>query len=304
MTAAVRLILVFAATAQTQSLPAPEAAASKASERGRAADQQAARAAHERVLEVYSSDASEYTIYRDSSRKDRAVLLREPVLVCSDPAREGGDGAVFVWTCRGRAEAIGHFFSFPTTGPRNLYHELHSLSLSVLDVSRSGKHASNWTPLAPGIALIALEGAPRPAASAPQRLSQMRAICREFSASTTDQKGRNLELRLLPRPLYRYDSMDPEVVDGSVFGFVTSTDAEALVVIEARRLGAAGEPAWQYAICRFTDLALSVRHRGKEVFSASFIPFGSSQQDPKHRFRIFQDREIPAIEQIGRPLAR
>ena len=41
----------------------------------------------------------------------------------------------------------------------------------------------------------------------------------------------------LPQPLYRYESTDPDVLDGAVFGFVTSagTDLEALVVIEARK---------------------------------------------------------------------
>ena len=242
---------------------------------------------HERVLAIYTNDAAEYTIYRDASRKERVELRREPVFVCSDPTRGGGDGAVFVWTCRGRAEVIGIFFSFPTTGPRKLYHEFHSLSLSVLDVSRSGTHASTWTPLAPGIEMAAVTGAPRPARSAPQRLSQMRALARDFSASTKDQTDKRLELRLLAQPLYRYESTDPVVLDGAVFAFVTSTDPEAILVIEARQPAPADGPVWDYAVCRFTDLDLRVRHKGKEVFSAPLIPYDSVQQDPKHRYRVY-----------------
>jgi hypothetical protein len=286
MNAAASLILLSAATMQAQ-----DDSASK----------QAARTKHERVLEVYTSDAAGYSIYRDASRKDRVELRREPVLVCSDPARGGGDGAVFVWTFRGRAEVIGTFFSFPTTGPRKLYHEFHSLSLSVLDVSRSGTHASTWTPLAPGIEMTAIMGASRPAQSAPQRLSQMRVLTRDFSASTTDHGERRLELRLLPQPLYRYESTDPDVLDGAVFAFVASTDAEALLVIEARKSAPADGPVWAYATCRFTDLGLLVRHKGKEVFSAPLIPYDSRQQDPKHRFRIFHDRDIPPIEETKAP---
>jgi hypothetical protein len=286
MNAAARLILLFAATIQ-----AKDDSASK----------QADRSKHERLLEIYSNDAAEFTIYRDASRKDRAELRREPVLVGSDAARGGGDGAVFVWTCRGRPEVIGHIFSFPTTGPRGLYHEFHSLSLAVLDVSRSGTHASTWTPLAPGIELAAIAGAPRPARSAPQRLSQMRALTRDFSASTTDHTKRRLELRLLPQPLYRYESTDPDVLDGAVFAFVTSTDAEALLVIEARKPAPADGPVWDYAICRFTDLSLLVRHKGKEVFTAPLIPYNSPQQDPKYRFRVYHDRDIPAIEDTKAP---
>jgi len=286
MNAAAKLILLLAATIQ-----AKDDSASK----------QAAQTKHERMLEIYTGDAAEYTIYRDASRKDRVELRREPVLVCSNPTREGGDGAVFVWTYRGRAEVIGTFFSFPTIGPRKLYHEFHSLSLSVLDVSRAGTHASTWSPLAPGIELAALTGAPRPAQSAAQRLSQMRALIRDFSASTRDQTERRLELRLLPQPLYRYLSTDPDVLDGALFAFVTSTDPEALLVIEARTQAPADGPVWDYAICRLTDLGLVVRHKGKEVFTAPLIPYNSPVQDPKQRFRVYFDRDIPAIEESKAP---
>jgi hypothetical protein len=286
MNASASLILLFAATMQAKD---------------NSASQQADRNNHERLLEIYTRDAAEFTIYRDASRKERVELRREPVLVCSDPVRGGGDGAVFVWTCRGRADVIGTIFSFPSTGPRKLFHEFHSLSLSVLDVSRSGTHASTWTPLAPGIELAALPGAPRPARTGAQRLSQMRALARDFSASTRDSSEKRLELRLLPQPLYRYESTEPDVLDGALFAFVTSTDPEALLVIEARKHAQLDGPAWDYAICRLTDLGLLVRHKGKDVFTAPLIPYGSPQQDPKHRFRVFQDRDIPAAEESKAP---
>jgi hypothetical protein len=263
--------------------------------------ERSARSKRERVLEIYTRDAAEFTMYRDASRNDRCELRREPVFVCTDPAREGGDGAVFVWTCRGRAEAIGAFFSFPTTGPRKLYHEFHSLSLSVLEVARAGTHPSTWTPLAPGIELTAILGAPRPARSASQRLSQLRALTRDFSASTRNHSDRRLELRLLPQPLYRYESTDSDLLDGAVFAFVTSTDPEALLVFEARKIAPADGPVWELAICRFTDLALVVRHKGKEVFTAPLIPYDSPRQDPKHRYRVYHDRDIPPVEKTKAP---
>ena len=286
MNATASWILLFAATMQAKD---------------DSASQQAARSKHERILEIYTSDAAEYTIYRDASHKDRVELRREPVLVCSNPTRLGGDGAVFVWTCQGRAEVIGTFFSFPSIGPRQLYHEFHSLSVSVLDVSRVGMHASSWTPMAPGIALAAFPGAPRPTRSAAQRLSQMRALTRDFSASTKDHTEKRLELRLLPQPLYRYESTNPDVLDGALFAFVAATDPEALLVIEARTQAPANGHVWNYAICRLTDLGLVVRHKGKDVFTAPLIPYGSPVQDPKQRFRAYHDREIPPIEETKAP---
>jgi hypothetical protein len=286
MNSAAILALVFTTAIQAEDNPSAK---------------RAARSKHERLLQMYTNDAAGYTIYRDAARKEKVTLRREPVFVCSDPVRGGGDGAVFVWTFRGRPEAIGSFFSFPTIGPRKLYHEFHSLSLSVLDVSRSGTHDSTWKPLAPGITLKAISGAPAPARSAAQRLSQLRAMCREFAASTKDDTGKRLELRLLPQPLYRYESADPGVLDGAVFAFVTATDAEALLLIEARPTPSTEAPVWNYAVCRFTDLGLVVRRKGEDVFTAPLIRYGSSEQDPKHRYAVYFDRDISAIEDLDAP---
>ncbi len=268
--------------------------------KGDRAAEERARSKHERLLQLYTSDAAEYIIYRDSSHQERVELRREPVYVWTNPLREKGqDGAVFVWTCRGRAEVIGSVFSFPATGPRNVYHEFSSLSLSVLDVQRPGTHPWLWTPLAPGVEIRPIEGAPAPAPSAPQRLSQMRALVRDFTASTKDHTDRRWELRLLPQPLHRYESTDPGIIDGAVFAFVTSagTDPEAFLVVEVRKPGGAGRSVWHYAISRFTDTEIWVRHNGKEVFTGPLIPYNLPQQDPKHRYRVYHDRDIAPVEE-------
>jgi hypothetical protein len=128
----------------------------------------------------------------------------------------------------------------------------------------------------------------------------MRALARDLSASTTNDTENRLELRPLTQPLYRYQSTDPEVVDGELFAFVTSTDAEALLVIEARKPAQSAEPGRQYAICRFTDLALSFRHKGKEIFTAPLVR-NAPRQDPKHRYRSYPDREISVVEDARMP---
>ena len=139
------------------------------------ASQQAARIKRERLLEIYTKDAAGYTIYRDASRKEKVELRREPVYVWTNPVREGGqDGAVFVWTCRGRAEVLGTIFSFPASGPRKL---VPRVSFAVTVGARRDAPGRMHGP-----------GRPRPRASswhrsrarrvppapAPQRLSQMR----------------------------------------------------------------------------------------------------------------------------------
>ena len=129
----------------------------------------------------------------------------------------------------------------------------------------------------------------------------MRALTNEFTARSEDKKGQRWELRLLPQPLYRYQSTDPEVLDGAVFSFVTSagTDPEILLIIEARRKPEAAGHSWQYALARFSDVNLWVRHKGVEVFTAVAIRNNLPHQDPQDRYRCFKNRKIPAVEDPG-----
>ena len=148
-------------------------------------------------------------------------------------------------------------------------HEFHSLSMGTLYVDRRGTHDATWTPRGPGIELVPIEDAPAPAAYGRAAAGQMRALAREFSATTRDVSDNRYTLRLLSQPLFRYESTDPEVLDGALFAFVTSagTDPESLLVIEARKPKGGATPVWHRALGRFTDLELSVHYKGNEVFS-------------------------------------
>ena len=123
----------------------------------------------------------------------------------------------------------------------------------------------------------------------------MRTMAREFSATTHDAKNNRYELRLLPQPLYRYESTDPQVLDGALFAFVTSagTDPEGVLVIEARKPAGGGNPVWYRALARFTDLNLSVRYKGTEAFSAPLIRGNVLKIYPNEEYRIYADRLIP-----------
>ena len=251
-----------------------------------------------RLVEIYAREAGGYEIYRDASRAEKVVLRKEPVYVWTNPTRAGGqDGAVFVWTCRGRAEVVGTIFSFPGRGERTVVHEFHSLATTTLDVTRTGGDRpadKTWTPKGPGVTLVAIPGAPAPARSAALRLAQMRTLTADFAGTTRDDKAVRWELRLLPRPFYRYESTDPDVLDGALFAFITSagTDPEALVVLEARKAPGAADPAWHYAVGRYTDLALAIRHKGREVLSVPFL----SGTRPDDVYRVLEDRIIPPVE--------
>ena len=58
------------------------------------------------------------SIYRDSGRKEKVELRRDPVYIWTNPIRGGEqDGDVFVWTCRGRAEVDRDVLLVPVDRP-------------------------------------------------------------------------------------------------------------------------------------------------------------------------------------------
>jgi len=86
--------------------------------------------------EFYRIEAASYSITLDGNREQVLKLRPEPVLLWSNPVR-GGDtnGAVFVWTYQGRAEAVGTMFSYlarQNPSKRYVSHEFLSLAQSPL----------------------------------------------------------------------------------------------------------------------------------------------------------------------------
>jgi hypothetical protein len=259
---------------------------------GRYADSRA-----ERLLTLHVGEAATYSIYRDAARTQRLELKREPIYRWSNPTRVGGqEGDVFVWTYRGRPEVVASIFSHPREGrqERRLCHELHSLSESVLVVDRDSPN--RWEPQAAGVELKPVPDAPAPADSPVQRGVQIRAMARDFSGRSLSDAGQAWELRLLPKPLYRYESTDPDVIDGAVFALVSSagTDPEIILLIEARKTPQVAR--WTYGAARFSDMSLWLKHKDHEVWSAIRGPENTFNYDAKHRFRFYQDRIVPEIE--------
>jgi hypothetical protein len=210
--------------------------------------------------EFYKEEAASYSITLEGDREKELKLRPEPVLHWSNPVRIGEtNGAVFVWTYKGRAEVVGTVFSHVArhdTSKRYIAHSFHSLSTAPL-VAKRGE-AQAWSIKAGGIQPKPIPDAPAPAKTAALRLGQMRDLAREFSATTTLDDVEQ-DLRLLPQPLYRYESTSPDVLDGALFTFVTGTDPELMLVIEAR--STEGGAQWHFGAGRFTDLALKLRHK-------------------------------------------
>jgi hypothetical protein len=88
--------------------------------------------------------------------------------------------------------------------------------------------------------------------------------------------------------------------DGALFALVQGTDPEAFVVLEARGDGKAAR--WEYAIARFTDLAIRVRLKDQEVFSEEHSLGGETEI--YHTLVVISKRsDSPADFEGGRPCA-
>ena len=233
--------------------------------------------------------AGEYDIRLKSTTNEKLKLLPKPILRWSQPVRGGDDGAVFLWLDKGRPAAVGTIFAWPDRdGLRVVQHEFHSLALEPLRASF--RDIAPWTPNRAGIELKAIADAPAPAETASQRMIQMRALTREFTANSTDDKKGRWELRLMPQPVYRYEGLDDEsLLDGALFVFAEGTDPEIFLVIEARRHGDAFQ--WQYACARFSDFPLQVRHKDHEVWQ---VPRATiNDRDQPHTYYVVEKRNPP-----------
>ncbi len=143
-------------------------------------------------------------------------------------------------------------------------------------VERGGQRL--WYPAKSGIEFPSVPDAPAPEQSPAARLRQMKSLAGQFTVTLVrwreDGTDRE-ELRMLPQPIYRYESEDPEVLNGGVFAFVQGTDPEALLMLQAVRKGDGWE--WHYGFVRRTSGVLDARHRGKLVWH---VPTAANRTDP------------------------
>jgi hypothetical protein len=210
------------------------------------------------LREQYRLAAKKYEFFLDKDRKVPLTLEPKPVFSWSQDDDWSGD--VFVWTAKGRPQVIGCILSGPGKPDRPAYHEFHTLAVDpIAPAEMTGKY--RWAPET-GVEFLKLAGAP--AATPAARLTQMRAIARNFKAFM--EANGKWELRLIPQPLYRYQPTEGPVVDGALFTWVWTkgTDPEVIIAVECHRTKTGLE--WRYALLRFSNRELWLKHGDKEVW--------------------------------------
>jgi len=206
-----------------------------------------------------------YQLYLGPER--RALEMQpEPVLRWPNAVRGTPEGATFVWTLDGRPEAIACIWQ-----NGSLSNAFHSLADGKLIAQYGGRTV--WHSEKPGLDLQQVPNSPPPADTAVKRLGQMKELARRFTCRLTEAKGE--ELRLMPRPLYRYKTDRPELFDGALFAFAQGTDPEVVLVLEARR--GTDKSQWDYALTRRSMSALEAKLDGESVWSVP-VSIGAADQ--------------------------
>jgi hypothetical protein len=249
-----------------------------------------------KMLPIYHKEAESYSLAAASAPKKQLELKKEPVFEWSNPTRDGvQQGVVFLWLRDGRPAALACIFSQPhwVAPGRKILHELHALESEKLLVTRDAEN--QWKPEA-GLARKELTDAAAPAETPVARQIQIKKLAAEFTGhefvQEKGQERKQLELKLLPTPLYKYPTSKTGVIDGALFALVSDagTDPEVLLLIEAREKN--GKVSWEYACGRFSDRELHVQRKDKEVFSSILGDENTGLYGPQQLYRLYPDKVV------------
>ena len=128
---------------------------------------------------------------------------------------------------------------------------------------------------------------------------QMRDLAGEFTARTVDDLGARWQLRLLPRPLYRYEGAGGDLIEGAIFAFVSDagTDPEIILVLEAIKAGE--QLTWRYRTVRLSISSLYVQYRGKEIWRSLRDDPTGPLGNPDQTYGLIRDRLIDELPELS-----
>jgi hypothetical protein len=237
------------------------------------------------TMRLIDAELPNWKIWIGSDRDEALNLEPRAVLKWSNPGVGRVHGGVYLWTRNGRPEVVLSLFKVwePLWG---FQAEMHSLSQHEMTVERDGMIL--WQPNQAGLSWEDVPDSQTPGGTAVRRLQQMRGLAKNFSASMIDfrrnRSGDRQELRLLPQPIYRYESTDPDVLDGALFAFVFGTDPEVFLLLEARRVN--GTVRWRYALTRMNFDVLTVLYKDSEVWHVDRVKNEDRFHEPYILFNV------------------
>jgi hypothetical protein len=218
-------------------------------------------------LELMKESVRSYELTKAGDRPPAVKLQEDPAFRLGKQANGGIlEGAIFLWTDEvGRPEAAAQVFLHRYAGRPDgeWHHEFTSLSTGTFTAAHGD--VPRWSPKEAGVDFKPVPDAPKPAATASQRLRQMRTIADDFRAEDNFGNVRWEALRMLSTPIARYGKPGGTPEDGALFAFVEGTDPEVFLFVEARP-GKRGLE-WQYAMAPMSCWPLKAERKGQVVWS-------------------------------------
>lgn len=192
-------------------------------------------------------------------------LVEAPVFRYSDELRHIEDAGMWLWTNGGRPVAamkVEHYQ--PGIHPRPWLYCFASLSSELVAAEWEGD--PKYQARKPGVTWKPLDD--EPATTRAARLIQMREIARRFAAELQEPNSTDIyQMRLLTRPLYRYDDGLKDVIDGAVFGFTgTGTNPDVLLLLDLTK-----ESGWRFGLAGMTASSATVRLKESVVWKISDV---------------------------------
>ena len=193
----------------------------------------------------------------------------EPLLRYSDPTRGGVkdefnnnvlvDATVWRLGAEGRPTGLVtlEIYRFPD-GAQLLSYEFLSMTETRFALKHKTEEWVRWDATGSGLALKDLPDAPKPAATAPARMAQMRKLARRFGAKET-YNGETVECRLIAQPIDRYKSDAQKITDGAIFALANGTNPEIGIVLEC------GAEKWSYGVLRLSGAKTAITLDDKVV---------------------------------------
>jgi hypothetical protein len=224
-------------------------------------------------LKLMEQRASDSKIRRaDKDQASAAALVASPLFHYTDQPRRIVDATLWGWTLEGRLLAICKIENYE----RGAHPEgewlycCGSLATGLVEAEFADGH--RWSARKPGIELRPITDGPVPAEGKPARLRQMKELANRFGATIVNVTSDSTqEMRLLPRPIYRYEKPTGDLLDGTVFGLTTNgTNPDAILVIELQKSDV-GALQWRFGVAGMTQEQLSVKVDGKEVWSKPHV---------------------------------
>jgi hypothetical protein len=171
-------------------------------------------------------------------------------------------GSYFVWLAEDVPQLVGCYLTDSSQAEKRvLYLELHALTARPIDPVRlPSVQPFEWQPDTTGLIGLRQENVEKVHADAGLRLKQMRDLARRYSATMyRENRSSSEELRLLPKPMYRFPRYKVAETDGALFAFVSPRGTDPDLILQLRAVGSSDGPIWEVIPLRFTTRELVLK---------------------------------------------